>query len=546
MEGNPLPLDTIRTGYYELGRQVDVALRTQRGDAARLSRHRQDCFRLLNVATQHAVLFSAGELNTIQDSVHRMIECLDGVTQQSSDPPQASFPSTSSRVPTGHRGPARVEIDPNILALGLELRGPTHLAAVFNCNPRTIRRRALELGLVNPGAPVYIDYEQDDGSVVRIYRSSAGASSSLSDQELDEIIAYILEAFPSFGRRMIDGHLKHLGHRVPRSCIQAAYTRVFGLPSNCFGPRKIERRVYSVPGPNSLWHHDGQHGLIRWKIVMHAFIDGFSRFVTGIRASNNNLSETVLQVFQDAMDAHGMPSRMRGDHGTENVLVAQLIEELQGIGRGSYIWGRSVHNIRIERLWRDVTLGFGAKWKDFFRGLEVHDGLDINSDAHIWLLHYLFLDDLNQDAMDWANAWNEHVLSIRGERQRSPKDMFVFGMIHNGVRGLEVGAEPSPLIDLSEFGIDWDDYNSHHLREHHDSHNTPDGDPLNPFQMHLPHYLSHVEVPQPASPFSVAHFECFVNHIGPLQAVASRNMISRRQLWTSTLQLCHHIYGTAT
>lgn len=22
----------------------------------------------------------------------------------------------------------------------------------------------------------------------------------------------------------------------------------------------IRRRVYSVPGPNSLWHHDGQHG----------------------------------------------------------------------------------------------------------------------------------------------------------------------------------------------------------------------------------------------------------------------------------------------
>jgi hypothetical protein len=23
---------------------------------------------------------------------------------------------------------------------------------------------------------------------------------------------------------------------------------------------RIWRRVYSVPGPNSLWHHDGQHG----------------------------------------------------------------------------------------------------------------------------------------------------------------------------------------------------------------------------------------------------------------------------------------------
>ncbi|KAJ7900776.1 hypothetical protein B0H13DRAFT_1560470, partial [Mycena leptocephala] len=37
----------------------------------------------------------------------------------------------------------------------------------------------------------------------------------------------------------------------------------------------IRRRTYSVPGPNSLWHHDGQHGLIRWGIVIHGFIDGY-------------------------------------------------------------------------------------------------------------------------------------------------------------------------------------------------------------------------------------------------------------------------------
>ncbi|KIO23856.1 hypothetical protein M407DRAFT_44189, partial [Tulasnella calospora MUT 4182] len=41
----------------------------------------------------------------------------------------------------------------------------------------------------------------------------------------------------------------------------------------------ILRWTYSVPFPNSLWHIDGHHKLIRWKIVTHGGIDGKSRLV---------------------------------------------------------------------------------------------------------------------------------------------------------------------------------------------------------------------------------------------------------------------------
>jgi hypothetical protein len=83
-------------------------------------------------------------------------------------------------------------------------------------------------------------------------------------------------------------------------------------------------------------------GLIRYKIVIHAFIDGFSRFVTGIQAVNNNQAVTVVTLFHKARAAHGTPSRLRGDHGIENVLVAAAMEDIRGFGRGSYIWGRYV------------------------------------------------------------------------------------------------------------------------------------------------------------------------------------------------------------
>jgi hypothetical protein len=81
-------------------------------------------------------------------------------------------------------------------------------------------------------------------------------------------------------------------------------------------------------------------GLIRWKIVIHGFIDGHSRLIVGLRANNNNRASTVLDLFLDAIPVHGRPSRVRGDHGTENVRVARWMEENRGQGRGSYIWGR--------------------------------------------------------------------------------------------------------------------------------------------------------------------------------------------------------------
>jgi len=85
-------------------------------------------------------------------------------------------------------------------------------------------------------------------------------------------------------------------------------------------------------------------GLIRWQIVIHGFIDGYSRLITGLCASNYNRAATVLDLFLQAAHAYGVPSRLRGDHGTENLAVAAWMEENRGSQCGSYIWGRcSIH-----------------------------------------------------------------------------------------------------------------------------------------------------------------------------------------------------------
>ena len=210
---------------------------------------------------QHTHNIPPDKYNTLETSLELMSQSLDEAANQSNDQPDIPYVAPSTRIYTGRPGRPRVEINPGWLQTALDIRGgTTSLGTVFGCAPRTVRRRALELGLVEPGPPVYVDYVDPDGLVTRIYRSSTRAASDIDDEELDRIMASILQVFPSLGRRMIDGHLRYLGHAIPRPRLQASYARVHGAPSTGFGPRRIQRRVYNVAGPNSLWHHDGQHG----------------------------------------------------------------------------------------------------------------------------------------------------------------------------------------------------------------------------------------------------------------------------------------------
>jgi hypothetical protein len=196
----------------------------------------------------------------IQSSIHLMMQDLERAKFQSADVPDASPIEPVGFEHTGRRGRPRIVIDPEVLEVSYGMRGPTELGRIFKVSSHSVRRRAVDLGIVEAGKPVYVDFEEEDGTTRRYYTSSTSSLSTLSDEDLDSIMVDILRSFPSFGRRMIDGHLKFLGHHLPRLRIQKSYARVHGPPISAFGVRRIERRVYNVRGYNSLCHHDGQHG----------------------------------------------------------------------------------------------------------------------------------------------------------------------------------------------------------------------------------------------------------------------------------------------
>lgn len=180
--------------------------------------------------------------------------------------------------------------------------------------------------------------------------------SAIDDGELEQHVSRLQSQYPNSGNELIRALLRAQGMLVTRSRVREMLIRVNPAAAARRWSRTVARRVYHVPYPNSLWHIDGNMRLIRWGFVIHGAIDGYSRLITYLNCSTDNRATTVLSQFLKATCLYALPSRVRSDHGGENILVAFFMHLVQGLEHKGFITGQSVHNQRIERLWRDVFL----------------------------------------------------------------------------------------------------------------------------------------------------------------------------------------------
>ena len=220
--------------------------------------------------------------------------------------------------------------------------------------------------------------------------------SEISDHALDEVVRQLTEDFPNCGENMIGQMLRGKGVTVQRYRLRESLHRVDedGILRRSRG--RLCRRVYNVKGANQLWHIDTNHKLVRWHMVIFGAMDGFSRLPVALSCSDNNKAPTLLHFFTEAVGRFGLPSRVRSDKGLENVLIADYMIEKRGASRCLMITGKSIHNQRIERLWRDVFTGVLSYYYKLFYFLEDEGVLDPLNPTCIAALHYVFLQSINK------------------------------------------------------------------------------------------------------------------------------------------------------
>lgn len=170
---------------------------------------------------------------------------------------------------------------------------------------------------------------------------------------------------------------------------------------------------------------DGNHKLIRWRFVVHGAIDGFSRTIIYLSCSTDNKSQTVFQLFLDSLPTFKCLRRIPSDQGTENIDVARWMFNHFGPSARPFLTGLSVHNQRIERLWKDVNLYVTSCFSNLFYYMESLEILDPLDEVHLFALHYIYKPRINQALKLFATQWNSHPLSI--ERNMTPYQLWVEG-----------------------------------------------------------------------------------------------------------------------
>jgi len=201
--------------------------------------------------------------------------------EQTLDESHHGHPMVIETIRTGGRGRPRIHIDPDFLQWAYSQRSTASISRFLNVGRNTVRRALLDYGISESQEdpfPANHDVTGSDDGLELLERddlldpnlilpnqnalsivSYTGPLSTVTDNDLDDLISNLRSHFHRAGISMLDGMLRRLGHRLPRDRIRESLMRIDPV-QRIFQRIRIRRRVYSVPGPNSLWHHDGQHG----------------------------------------------------------------------------------------------------------------------------------------------------------------------------------------------------------------------------------------------------------------------------------------------
>ena len=253
----------------------------------------------------------------------------------------------------------------------------------------------------------------------------------MSDEPLvNELVFNFLRDSPGRGVELTRGFLRSNNVIVTREHVRNVVRTLDPEGTEMRKRKTIRRRVYQSNGIHHVWHMDGWHKLIKYGLVIHAAVDGGSRYVVFSHCSSNNQANTVLRWFLGGCEElEVIPGSIRSDKGGENVQVYRFMMMVYNDDSSCFKASSSCHNQPIERNWRDMRNSTMQPYKDFFLLLESL-GMDVDNVIHMFCLHYLFVPRINESLQEFRSSWNNHGIST--ERYKSPLSILYTESASNG------------------------------------------------------------------------------------------------------------------
>ena len=231
-----------------------------------------------------------------------------------------------------------------------------------------------------------------------ISRFSAKVTQSEAD-DLVDAVKFDAEGTPvreGWGAQKIYDCFAAMGVRVQRSVVRRAMRH---RDADGVARRKrhaVVRRVYFAPYANYVWHTDTNMKLVRYGIWIYGTVDGYSRFLLHLVATDNiSMRVGGLLHGRSVLQYSVFPETLRVDAGTENNL--QIRMQL-AMGGGIHV-GSSVHNQPIERFWRTCRSHVTERYRVLFLEMENSGELNIADACDLDALRSVYLETI-QDECD--------------------------------------------------------------------------------------------------------------------------------------------------
>eukprot|EP00112_Aurelia_sp_Birch-Aquarium-sp1_P023636 Seg7107.2 transcript_id=Seg7107.2/GoldUCD/mRNA.D3Y31 product="hypothetical protein" protein_id=Seg7107.2/GoldUCD/D3Y31 len=179
---------------------------------------------------------------------------------------------------------------------------------------------------------------------------------------------------------------------------------------------RLRRRRYVAKGPNFIWHIDGNDKLLPFGFAIHGAIDGYSRKILWLLISPTSKNPAIIanHFLQLVKRIDGVPIKIRADRGVENSRIAGIQRFLrrnhndESAGMGSFIFGKSTSNQRIESWWSYLRRNQLTWWMNFFKDLRDQGFYDDSNPVHVESLRFCFYPILQDELYDVVYHWNHH------------------------------------------------------------------------------------------------------------------------------------------